>query len=377
MSESLDEIQCAVQTRFRSFADEEVRPAAAGLDRDAAFPAALFRRAGELGYFSMRYPQPDGLGMDVLSYVLATEEIARGSLGVAAVCAMQSLMGTHFVQRYAEGEVRERLLGPALRGERVGAICMTEPDAGSDLLALTTKATRQSKPGAADVWVLSGRKTWVTSAPIADFFTVFARTGTTTLGIFLVEAGAPGLTIGRVLEKSGVRPSPTCEVFFEDVPATCALGDPVGGIASLREVLAHIRVMTAALAVGIAQAALDDTLRYAGERRQFGKAIGSFQLVQAHLADMAVDVQAARQLTHWAARRSDRGLENTQESSMAKLFASEAALRVCDHAARVFASYGFSTEYPIERYLRDVRFTLIGGGTSEILRVNIARGLTP
>lgn len=373
---SLDDTQRAVQERFARFSDEEVRPLAAQLDRDAAFPQALFRRAGELGYFAMRYPAPDGLGLDVVCYVLATEEIARGSLGVAAVCAMQSLMGTTFVQRFAEGDVRARLVAAALRGDVVGAICMTEPDAGSDLFSMTTKATRRSGGGGDAGWTLTGRKTWVTSAPVADMFTVFARTGEKSLGIFLVEKGAPGLRIGRTLEKSGVRPSPTCEVFLEDVPVTAVLGDPTRGTEALREVLAHIRLMTAALAVGVARAALLDTLRYAAERHQFGKPIGSFQLVQAHLADMAVDVEAARQMTLWAARRSDQGLENAQEASMAKLFASEAALRVCDHAARVFASYGFFIEYPIERYLRDVRFTLIGGGTSEILRVNIARGLT-
>jgi len=174
----------------------------------------------------------------------------------------------------------------------------------------------------------------------------------------------------------GVRASVTSEVFLEDTPATCALGDPLQGGVHLREILAEIRVMTAALSLGVARAAFEDALEYSGQRQQFGRPIRAFQAVQAHLADMAVDLEAARRLTWWAAWRSDQGLPNEQEASMAKLFASEAALRTCDHAARVLASYGFSTDLPVQRYLRDVRFTLIGGGTSEILRVNIAKGLS-
>jgi alkylation response protein AidB-like acyl-CoA dehydrogenase len=370
MDFALTETQQAIQATFRQFSDNEIRPLADDLDRNPRFPTALFRRAGELGYFGMRYPEPDGIGADVVSYVLATEEIARGSLAVGATCAMQSLMGTTFVQQFAQGEVRERLVGPAMAGEVIGGICMTEPDSGSDLFGMSTTATERG-----GTWHLNGCKTWVTSAPAADMFTVFARTGDKQLGIFLVEKGAAGLRLGRAIDKLGVRASLTSEVFFEDTPATCALGDPTRGTDALREVLAHIRVMTAALALGVAQAAFDDSVKYAAERTQFGRPINRFQLVQAHLADMAVDLEAARRMTHWAAWRSDQGLPNAHEASMAKLFASEAAARICDRASRVLASYGYAKEFPMERYLRDIRFTLIGGGTSEILRVNIAKGL--
>ena len=201
------------------------------------------------------------------------------------------------------------------------------------------------------------------------------RTGEKQLSIFLVERGAEGLEVGRNIEKMGVRASVTSEVSFEDVPATCLLGELHQGMGYLREVLAEIRVMTAALALGVARAALEDSLAYAAERQQFGRPINRFQSIQAHLAEMAVDLEAARQMTRWAAWRSDQGVPNEHEAAMAKLFASEAALRICDRAARILASYGFAKDYPVERYLRDVRFTLIGGGTSEILRVNIARGL--
>ena len=364
--------QEAIRDTFRAFATHEVKPLAQDLDEHPRYPHELIRKAGELGFFAMRYPEPDGMGADVVSYVLAIEELAAASLAVAASCAMQSLMGTFFVHRFATGETRRRLVGPALRGEIIGTICMTEPDAGSDLLSMTTRAEQRD-----GTWRITGKKTWITSATEAHMFTVFARTDGDRLSIFLVEKGAPGLQVGRAIDKMGVKASPTSEVFFDDVPATCMLGEPGRGADYLRLVLAEIRVMTAALANGVARAALEDTVAYAAQRKQFGKPIIQFQSVAAHLADMAVQLEAARQFTLWAAWRSDQGFENAQEASMAKLFATEAALSICDHGARVHASYGFATEYPIQRYLRDVRFTLIGGGTSEILRINIARGLRP
>jgi butyryl-CoA dehydrogenase len=283
---------------------------------------------------------------------------------------MQSLMGTFFVHRFARGELRERLLVPALAGEVVGAICMTEPDAGSDLGAIATSA--EERDGR---YLLTGRKTWVTSGPVADMFTVFARTGDKELSIFLVERGAAGLEVGREIDKMGVRASLTSEIFFDATPATCLLGELGAGRGYLREILAEVRLMTAALAVGVATAAAEEAVAYAGTRQQFGRPINRFQAVQAHLADNAVDLEAARRITLWAAWRSDQGLRNEHEAAMAKLFASEAALRICERAARVVASYGYASEHPVQRYLRDVRFTLIGGGTSEILRGAIAKGL--
>jgi len=365
------EEQLEIRRVFHELAEREIRPTAAALDREPQFPRELFRRVGELGFFGMRYPEPDGSGADVMSYILAVEELARGNLAVAAACTMQSLMGTYFIQQFATGEVRERLLAPALRGDVVGTICMTEPDAGSDLFAMKTQAEQRDGE-----WRITGAKTWITSAPVADMFTVFARTGDKELSVFLVERGAEGLVVGRSIEKMGVRASLTSEVSFDSARATCMLGERGQGIPSLRKILAEIRVMTGALALGVARAAFEDAVEYAGQRVQFGKPIGKFQAVQAHLAEMRTDLEAARQLVQWAAWRSDQGMENADEAAMAKLFASEAAARICDRAARVAASYGYAADYPFERYLRDVRFTLIGGGTSEILKVNIARGLS-
>ncbi len=368
MDFALTDEQEAIRRTFHDFAEREIRPRARELDERPEFPRALFEHLGALGFFGMRYPPPAGSGADVVSCVLAIEELAWGSMSVAAACTMQSLMGTWFLHRFGSPAVKERLLEPALRGDLIGAICMTEPDAGSDLFAIATKARLDGA-----TWRLSGAKTWVTAAPVADFFTVFGRTGEEQLGVFLVERSAPGLEVGRTIEKMGVRSSLTSEVHFSDVPATALLGEPGAGARYLREILAEIRVVTAAMALGVARAAYEEARRYASERQQFGKTIDHHQAVQAHIADMATELEAARRLTHWAAWRSDRKLPNAREASMAKLFASETAHRVCDHAARITASYGFAADSPIQRYLRDARFVLIGGGTSEILRMNIAR----
>lgn len=368
MDFSLSSEQTAIRQTFHDFAEREIRPRARALDEQPEFPRQLFERAGELGFFGMRYPEPHGSGADVVSCALAVEELAWGSLSVAAACTMQSLMGTWFVHRFGSAEQHERLLRPALAGTKIGAICMTEPNAGSDLFSMTTSAKQ-----AGERWLLSGSKTWVTSAPVADFFTIFARTGDKTLGAFLVERGAPGLELGRPIEKLGVRASLTSEVHLSDVPATAVLGEPTRGTEYLKEILAEIRVVTAALSLGVGRAAYEEAKRYASERQQFGKPIDRFQAVQEHLAEMATELEAARRLTLWAAWRSDQKLPNAREASMAKLFASEAANRICDRAARVTASYGFAAESPIQRLLRDARFLLIGGGTSEILRGNIAR----
>ena len=371
MDFSLSDEQRATQETFHRFAEREVKPQARDLDENPRFPAELFRQLGGLGFFGMRYPAPEGSGADLVSYLLAVEEIAAASLSLAAACTMQSLMGTYFVHKFATGELRQRLFVPALRGDKIGTICMTEPDAGSDLFSMRTRAEQRDGN-----WFVSGQKTWITSAPVADFFTVFARTGEKELSLFLVEKGARGLVIGKPIEKMGVRASLTSEVAFDEAAATCLLGEHGQGTGYLREILGEVRLMTAALALGVARAAFQEALAYAQQRKQFGQTISRFQAVQLHLADMAVELEAARHLVEWAAWRSEQKLPNDDQASMAKLHASEMAHQVCDRAARVLASYGFANDYPVQRYLRDARFTLIGGGTSEILKVNIAKGLT-
>jgi butyryl-CoA dehydrogenase len=371
MDFALTEEQRTIREAFRRLVDEKIVPRAGEIDAAAEFPRKEFGAVGDLGFFGMRYPEEvGGSGQDVVTYCLAVEELARGSLSVAAACTMQSLMGTYFLYRSGDESIREEFLRPALAGRRVGTICFTEPGAGSDLSAIATTARREGEE-----WVITGRKTWITSAPVADFFTVFAKTAEDDLSPFLVPRGTAGLTVGRSIPKMGVRASVTSELFLEGcrVPARFQLAGKGKGRAVLEEILEKIRLMTGALAVGAGQGALEAAVRYAGERVQFGRPIKAFQAVKMRLAEMATELEAARRLVHYGAWRDDRGLPSRKEAAMAKLFASETGLKVCDGAARVLASYGYAEEYPVERHLRDVRFTLIGGGTSEILKLVIAK----
>jgi len=376
MDYELSPEQQQVRESFARFSDERIAPQAAALDAAHEFPHALFGELASLGLFGMRYPEDvGGSGMRLTEFSLALEEIARGSMSLAGCAAMQSLMGTKFLHMLGNADILERLFKPALRGEKIGAICMTEPDAGSDLGGIATRA-RRVEGG----YVISGRKSWVTSAPVADFFTVFAKTGEEgKLTIFLVERGFPGVKLGRAIEKMGVWALPTSELAFDEcfVPDGHRLSKAEGdGEGHLRKTLAEIRIITGAMALGLARAALDAAARYAGERRQFGKPINRYQAIQIKLADMATGLAAATQLVYRAAWLCDAARPHHKEAAMAKLFASECAARIADQAARIFASYGYAMEYPVQRYLRDVRFTLIGGGTSEILKLIIAKEVT-
>lgn len=368
--------QCQVRDTFARFCDERIAPQAAQLDAAHAFPRELFGQLGELGLFGMRYPQEvGGSGLKLTEFCLALEEIARGSMSLAGCAAMQSLMGVKFLHMLGNADILERLFKPALRGQKIGALCMTEPDAGSDLHSIATHA-RKAEGG----YVINGRKSWVTAAPVADFFTVFAKAGEAgKLTIFLIEREFAGVTVGRVIEKMGVWALPTSELAFEEcfVPDGHRLSKAEGdGEDHLRRTLAEIRIITGAMAVGQGRAALDAAVRYAAERKQFGKPINRFQATQMRLADMATELSAATQLVYRAAWLYDAGRPHHKEAAMAKLYASECAARIAEQAARVLASYGYAMDYPVQRYLRDVRFTLIGGGTSEILKLIIAKEVT-
>ncbi|MBZ0215534.1 MAG: acyl-CoA dehydrogenase family protein [Fimbriimonadaceae bacterium] len=376
MNFDLTEEQQAVRDTFARFSNERIAPAAEALDEAHAYPLELVRELAGLGFVAMRYPEEDGgSGVDLQTFCLALREIARGSLSVGGCIAMQSLMGTKFLHMLGNDDIKQRLLQPAFLGQKIGAICMTEPNAGSNLGAMRTNAEKVDGG-----WKLNGQKMWVTAAPIADFFTVFAKAGDEEkITIFLVENAFEGLNIGRSIEKMGVWALPTSEVAFVDcfVPDSHMLSHNVGdGEQHLLKLLAEIRIITGAMGLGVGQAALDAAVQYAGEREQFGRPINKFQAIQLKLAEMATELEAATHLVSYAAWLTDEGRPNLDEADMAKLFASEAALNICDGAARVLASYGFAMEYPVQRYLRDVRFLLIGGGTSEILKVNIARGLS-
>jgi alkylation response protein AidB-like acyl-CoA dehydrogenase len=372
----------ADQEEFRKavarFVDAEVAPAAEAIDERGEFPAKLFKRLGELGYLGLRYPEKyGGADADMVTYCLFAEELARGSLSVAAVAAMQSLMGTYFIYKYGSEALRARYLVPALRGELIATFGLTEPNAGSDVAAIATRAQRRG-----DRYVLRGTKTWVTSAPVADILTVAAKTsderGMKSIALFLLDrATMRGITLGKSIEKMAVRGSVTGEILLEDVevPAEHLLGGETGGVEKIGGILSEIRVMTAAISVGLARAAYQAALAYARERHAFGKPIGEHQAIGFKLADMLTSLHAAILVTYQAAAQVDEGRIVTREAAIAKLFASETAVRITDEAARIFASYGLAMEYPVQRYFRDARFLLPGGGTSEILRLIIGRDL--
>jgi alkylation response protein AidB-like acyl-CoA dehydrogenase len=358
----------------REFVEREVLPRAEELDRPDEFPRALFGRLAELGYLGLRYPpEVGGQGADFQTACVFYEELASGSLSLAAIAAMQSLMGTHFVFRYGTPEHHDRYLRPALRGEKIGTFALTEPDAGSDLGAIRTRAVRTERG-----WRLTGTKTWITNAPVADFVTIGARTtdesGLASIALFLLDTGTPGFQVGRPIEKLGTRSTPTSEIHLAcDVPPDALLGAEGEGVKTVGGLLSEIRVMTAALGVGLGRRALQDASRYASERRAFDRPIGEFQLISAKLAHMATDMHAAALMTQDAAARIDAGTSTTQAAAMTKYFATEAAARVVDEATRIYGSYGFAAEYPAQRYFRDARFLLSGGGTSEILLGLIGR----
>jgi len=371
----LSEEQTLVRDTFARFTDERVKPVAAEIDEAKQYPRELIAELAEMGFLGLRYPESvGGSNMDCVSYCLAISEIARGSLSLAACAAMQSLMGTHFLHALGNEDIHERLLKPALNGEKLGTICITEPNAGSDLSSISTAAEKVDGG-----YTLNGQKTWITAAPVADFFTVFARAGEESkLTIFLVEKGFAGLEVGRSIEKMGVWASPTAEVSFSNcfVPDNNRLGAEGEGEVELRKLLNEIRIMTGALAIGVARAAVDDAVEYAAQRQQFGRPINRFQAVQMRLADMGTDLEAANRLVFYAAWLKAADKPHTREAAMAKLFATEHATDICEQASRILASYGYAMEYPIQRYMRDVRFTLYGGGTSDILKTIIARDMT-
>ncbi|MBI5359201.1 MAG: acyl-CoA dehydrogenase family protein [Planctomycetes bacterium] len=356
------------------FVDKEVVPQAQAIDERGEFPKELFSRAGELGYFGLRYPEEiGGSNADMTMFCLMVEEIARGSMSLAAGVAMQCLMSTNFICHFGTEDHRKRLLIPALKGEKIGAFALTEPNAGSDLAAIQTTAVKDG-----DSYILNGRKTWITNATVADFFTVLATQdkskGIKGVDFFLVEKGNPGLIIGKKIDKMGVRASETTELAFENcrVPKENLLGEEGTGFKNLMSILNQIRVMTGALSIGLSRAAYDASVKYANERVQFGGPIGKFQAIKHKLAEMAMQIELSTLIVYYGAWLIDQKVKCNKEAAMAKLYASEAANKIADEATRIFASYGFSMEYPAQRYFRDARFLLYGGGTSEILKNIIA-----
>ncbi|HEX2187480.1 MAG TPA: acyl-CoA dehydrogenase family protein [Longimicrobiaceae bacterium] len=364
----------------REFAENELRPHAEEWDREARFPREVIGKLGELGFLGMLLPEEwDGLGLDTLSYLLALEQIAWGDASVAVAMSVHNSLPTQMILAQGSPEQKERFLRPMARGEWLGAFSLSEPDSGSDSASLSAQAVR-----ADGGWVLNGAKAWVTNGGFGDVVVAMCRTdspgdrkGAKGIGAFVLRTDMEGYEVGRKEDKMGQRASETVGIAFRDlfVPDDQVLGDPSQGFVYALQGLDNGRLGIAALSIGIAQAALEHALAYAAERRQFGTAIKDFEGMQFKLADMATRVEAARALLFRAAAAKDAGEPVTRLASMAKLFASEAAMYVTTQAVQVFGGYGYVKEYPVERLFRDAKVTEIYEGTSEIQRVIIAREL--
>jgi hypothetical protein len=374
---SLSEEQQLLKKTVREFAEAEIGPHAREWDERQEFPREVFTKLGELGLMGVVWPpEYGGAGMATLDYALVIEELARVDAGVAlSVAAHNSLCSGHIFLAGSEAQ-KKKYLSRLARGEWVGAWGLTENSAGSDAGGTRTQAVRDG-----DAWVLNGSKTFITNGRVADVAVVMAVTdrskGKKGISAFLVERGTRGFRTGRKEDKLGVRSSDTSELVLEDcrIPGENLLGREGMGFVDTLRILDRGRIGIAAFSVGIAQAALEASIAYAKQRKQFGHAIADFQAVQFKIADMAVKVDAARLLTWRAAALRDSGKEHTAESSMAKLYASEAAVEVALEAVQVHGGYGYVKEYPVERYLRDSKLGTIGEGTSEVQRLVIAREL--
>jgi alkylation response protein AidB-like acyl-CoA dehydrogenase len=377
MKLELTDEQQMVQALARDFASLEVKPIAAECDREARFPHATVKRMGELGLMGIAVPEKlGGGGADTLSYVLALEEVAVACASHAVVMSVNNSLVCDPILRHGTHDQHERFLVPLASGRGLGCFALTEPQAGSDATNQTTLARRDGGD-----YVLQGRKVFVTNGREATLALVFAQTEPAKshrgISAFLVEKGTPGFVVTKVEDKLGLRASDTAEFVFEECRVSVAnrLGAEGEGFKIAMKALDGGRIGIAAQAVGIARAALEASVAYARERKSFGVPIGQHQMVQWMLADMATTVDAARLLTWRAATLKDRGQAYGTAASMAKLFASETAMRVATDGVQVHGGYGFIKEYPVERFFRDAKITQIYEGTSQIQRLVIARAL--
>jgi alkylation response protein AidB-like acyl-CoA dehydrogenase len=367
--------EALIRKTMSRFVDNELIPQAKEIDEKGEFPFEIIQELGRMGIFGIRYPkEKGGAGGNNTLFCIICEELARGLMSVAAISAMQSLMGTNFLFHFGTEEIKDKYFHPAMRAEKIACFCLTEPEAGSDLGNVTTSAVATGEG-----YVVNGMKTWVTNGPVADFYTVLCQTDPAKkfrgLNFFFIPADTPGLSRSKPFDLLGTKTTKISEVSFRDclIPPENRLGADGAGMNNLLSILAEIRTMTAALAIGLQRAALRDSIRYAQERSQFGTTISNYQLIQAKVANMAVDLEASRLLTYKATHMIDDRIPCMTEASMAKYFATEAACKASDETMRIFGAYGYSMEYSAQRYYRDNRFLLYGGGTHEILQTNIAK----
>jgi alkylation response protein AidB-like acyl-CoA dehydrogenase len=379
MSTSLDADRQAVVEEVRRFVDREVIPVAHDLEKDDIYPYELIDKLKALGVFGATIPEAyGGSGFDLLTYVQIIEQISRGWMSLAGIVNTHILVA-YMIATYGNEDQRQRYLPVMAEGDKRGGICISEANAGSDVQAITMTAVREC-----DDYVLNGSKLWVTNGVHGSIFAVLARTDTAIhppyrgMSVFLVEKGTPGLSASRIFEKTGYKGVETVELVFEAVrvPAANLLGGSEGeGFKHIMSGLEVGRINVAARAVGVAQAAFNDSIKYAQQRFTFGKPIAQHQAIQLKLADMATKIEAARLLLQQAAQKKDRGERCDLEAGMAKLFATEICQEVTLEAMRIYGGFGYTKEFNVERYYRDAPFMLVGEGTSEIQRLVIARQL--
>ncbi len=369
--------QIQLRHLIRDFAEAEIAPHVLEWDENQIFPLEVIKKAGELGAMGAIFPEElGGAGFGYIEYSIIIEELARVDPSVALIVAAHNSLCTNHIYLAGNEEQRKKYIPKLARGEWIGCWSLTEPEAGSD--AAGTRSTAVLKDG---YWVLNGGKTFTTNAHYADVCVAMAVTDRSAshhgISAFILEKGMPGFKVGKKENKLGMRASATGEVLFTDcrLSQDQLLGKPGEGFIDSLRVLDGGRISIAALSVGLAQGAYEAALRYSKQRKQFGRFISEFQAIQHKLANMATAIEAARWLTYCAGARKDSGKRVTKESAMAKLFASEMAVRVADQALQIHGGYGFIKDYPVEKFYRDVKLCTIGEGTSEIQRLVIARQL--
>jgi len=373
---SFTDEQNQLRRSVREFAESEITPHVMEWDEASRFPLELIPKLGEMNFLGVIFPeQYGGAGLGYVEYVIVIEELSRVDGSIGLIVAAHNSLCTNHIYKFGSEEQRKKYVVPLAQGKKLGCWSLTEPEAGSDAGGTRTVAVRN-----ASGWVLNGAKTFTTNGHYADVCVGMAVTdkskGQKGISAFILEKGNPGFRPGKKENKLGMRASDTSEVVFTDchVSASALLGEEGMGFVNSLQVLDGGRISIAALALGMAQGAYESAAKYAQQRKQFGKAISEFQAIQFKLADMATEVEAARLLVYQAAWLADRkDVRFTKESSMAKLYASEVAVRVANEAVQIFGGYGFVKDYPAEKYYRDVKLCTIGEGTSEIQRLVIAR----
>ena len=374
----LTEMANQIRETVRRFADEQIEPIAAKVDREDWFPKEeLWQQMGELGLHGITVSENDGgLGLGYLEHVIAVEEISRASASIGLSYGAHSNLCINQIARWANAEQKAKYLPGLISGEHVGSLAMSESNAGSDVVSMKLRAD-----GVQGGYLLNGTKFWITNAPYADVLVVYAKTdpdkGSRGITAFLIEKDMPGFSIGQKIEKVGMRGSPTAELVFDDchVPEENVMGPVGGGVGVLMSGLDYERVVLSGLQLGVMQACLDTVIPYVREREQFGKPIGSFQLMQAKIADMYVALQSARAYTYAVARACDNDKTTRFDAAGAILLASENAFKVAAESVQALGGAGYTTDWPVERYMRDAKLLDIGAGTNEIRRMLIGREL--